>query len=80
MELPVRSCRQHRARRAVAVPRLLAGAVPASRLALEPSPQPSLVYFPIPWITAANVSLKTALPCHRLLFSLRVSLTPENGN
>lgn len=61
-------------------PRLLAGAVPASRLALEPSPQPSLVCFPIPWITAANVSLKTALPCHRLLFSLRVSLTPENGN
>lgn len=31
-------------------------------------------------ITAANVRLNAAFPCHRLLFSLCVSLTPENGN
>lgn len=52
----------------------------AARPSLEPSPPRSVFYFQTPWITAVNVSLKPVFPCHGLLFSLCVSLTPENGN
>lgn len=52
--------------------------LPAARPSLEPSLP--VFYFQIPWITAVSVSLKPVFPCHCLLFSLCVSLTPENGN
>lgn len=54
--------------------------LPAARPWLEPSPPRSVFYFQIPWITAVSVSLKPVFPCHGLLLSLCVSLTPENGN